>query len=80
MSFSNWLDLFLSEKGIDLDEIISVEGDSGQNLIPVGCLVDVIKSAPDHEQRGIKAMMVRIDFQDGRVIDYLRHLAQAIAR
>lgn len=80
MSFSNWLDVFLSEKGIDLDEIMAVEGDSGQNLIPVGCLVEALKAAPDREQRGIKAMIVRIDFQNGRVMDYLRHLAQAIAR
>lgn len=80
MSFSNWLDVFLAEKNIDLDEIMTVEGDSGQNLIPVGCLVEVIKLAPEHEQRGIKAMMVRIDFRNGRIIDYLRHLAQAIAR
>jgi hypothetical protein len=79
MSFSKWLDVFLSEKGIDLDEIMTVEGDSGQNLIPVGCLVDAIKSAPTHEQRGIKSMLVRIDFQNGKVMDYLRHLAQAIA-
>ena len=71
--------MFLSEKGIDLDEVLTVEADSGQNLIPIGCLIDVIKSAPDHEQREIKAMMVRIDFQNGRVMDYLRHLAQAIA-
>lgn len=79
MSFSNWLDVFLVEKGIDLEDVMMVEGDSGQNCIPVGCLVDTIKSAPTHEQEGIKSMLVRIDFQNGRVMDYLRYLAQAIA-
>lgn len=79
MCFANWLDVFLSEKGIDLEWIITVEGESGPNLIPVGCLVEAMKSAPDHEQRGIKAMMVRIDYRNGNVMDYLRHLAKAIA-
>lgn len=35
--------------------------------------------APASEQRAIKTMLVKIDFVNGDVRKYLRHLAQAIA-
>jgi hypothetical protein len=77
--FAKWLDTFLDEKGIDLETTLAVAGPSGENLIPVGCLVDLMKTAPAHEQRGIRDMIVRIDFRNGDVLDYFRHLAKAVA-
>lgn len=74
-----WLNTFLAEKNIDLEQHLEVEGNSGLNLIPVGCLVDMILQAPAHEQRGIKTMLVKIDFVNGNVLDYFRHLAKAVA-
>lgn len=77
--FAKWLDTFLSEKGIDAEETLDVEGPSGLNVIPVGCVVEAMKVAPEHEQAGIKSMLVRIDFKNGSVTHYLAHLAKAIA-
>lgn len=79
MSFNTYIDNLISEKGIDLEAVIEVEGDMGANQIPVGVLVDAMKSAPAHEQAGIRDMLVRIDFKNGDVMDYFRHLAKAIA-
>lgn len=79
MTFSNWLDTFVSEKGIDPEQVLRVDGPSGSNSIPVACLIDMMKQAPAHEQRGIKDMIVRIDFRNGDVLDYFRHLAHAVA-
>lgn len=79
MTFTKWLDTFLSEKGIDLEQTLTVEGPSGVNYMPIECLVDAIKSAPKDEQRIIKNMIVKIDFRNGDVLDYFRHLGQAIA-
>lgn len=79
MTFSNWLDTFLAEKGIDGEQVLSVSGPSGPNSIPVACLVDLMKQAPRSEQDGIKAMIVRIDYRNGDVLDYFRHLARAVA-
>lgn len=79
MTFNKWLDTFLSEKGIDGEQVLNVEGPSGANSIPVACLVDMMKQAPRHEQQGIKTMIVRIDFRNGDVLDYFRHLARAVA-
>ena len=79
MTFSKWLETFLSEKGIDGETILAVEGPSGENAIPVACLVDLMKQAPKLDQPGIKSMIVKIDFRNGDVLDYFRHLARAVA-
>lgn len=78
-NFNNWLDTFIEEKGIDLEHTLTVNGPSGTNQIPVGCIVDLMKSAPAREQAGIKSMIVRIDFANGDVLDYFAHLARAVA-
>ena len=79
MKFAKWLDTFLEEKGIDTEQILEVEGVSGTNWIPVEVLVDAMKTTTPGEQAAIKSMIVRIDFVNGNVLDYFRHLAQAIA-
>ena len=79
MKFAKWLATFLEEKGIDGEQVLTVAGPSGDNFIPVGCLVEAILQAPAHEQAGIKTMLVKIDFVNGDVLRYFRHLAQAIA-
>ena len=78
MKFHQWLDMFLSEKGTDLESIFEIEGPSGPNFMCYGNVVDAIKSAPKKEQKAIKSMFVKIDFQNGDIRQYLRHLAQAI--
>lgn len=82
MTFSKWIEIFLSEKGIDMDDIVIAEGNSGANHIPVECLVDMMKQAPVNEQNGIKAMLIKIDFIAGGqkpVLEYFAHLAKAVA-
>ena len=79
-TFARWIDTFLQEKEIALESILEVTGPSGTNWIPVGALVEMMKGAPKYEQQGIKSMIVRIDFANGDVLDYFKHLAQAVAR
>jgi hypothetical protein len=79
MTFTKWLETFVAEKGLDTDQVFAVEGKSGTNHIPLECVLDAIKSAPAHEQAGIKSMVVKIDFRNGDVCHYFKHLAQAIA-
>lgn len=80
MNFKNWLSKFIDEKGIDREKIIEAEGESGTNFIPVQCLIDLMIQAPENEQRGIKDMIVKIDFRNGDVLHYFAHLAKAVAR
>ena len=79
MQFAQWLDTFVEEKGIDTEQILEVEGVSGTNWIPVGVLVDAMKFTTADEQAAIKKVIVRIDFANGNVLPYFKHLAKAIA-
>jgi len=77
--FNQWLDTLIQEKNINLDEQFEVEGPSGANLMQYYNVVEAIKSTTADEQGGIKNVLVRIDFANGDVKRYFRHLAQAIA-
>ena len=79
MNFTNWLNTFIDEKGIDTEQGFEVEGPSGANWMTYGIVIEAIKQAPANEQAGIKATIVKIDFANGDVCHFFRHLAQAIA-
>lgn len=79
MTFDKWLDTFIEEKGLDLEHIFEVEGPLCTNFIPLGNVVEAMKLAPPHEQKEIKAMVVRIDFANGDVMHFFGHLAKALA-
>ncbi len=79
LTFAAWIDIFLTEKKIDLDVILEVEGEFALNLIEVEVLVAAMKGASSEEQDGIWAMCARLDFLGRPILPYLAHLAQAIA-
>lgn len=74
----DYLNLLVEEKGIE-DIVFEIEGDSGTNYMPLMVVVEHILIAPLDEQRAIREMLVRIDFHNGDVVDYFKHLAKAIA-
>lgn len=79
MTFTKWLDTLVDEKGLDRDQTITAQGASGPNYIPLDCLLTAIKSASAREQAQIKTTLVKIDFRNGDVMHFFRHLANAIA-
>lgn len=79
MSFSKWIDILIAEKGYDREHRFEVQGASGTNSIPLGCVVDAMKAAPADEQAKIKDVLVKIDFANGDCLDFFRHCSQAIA-
>lgn len=79
LAFNTWLDTFISEKGIDLEETFEVEGPSGMNFIPYGVIIEHMKIAPPQEQAAIKDTMVKLDFKNADIRGFLRHLGKAIA-
>lgn len=78
-AFDRWLDTLIEEKGYDLEAILEIPGKSGTNFMPLSVVANAIKSAPKHEQNAIKTMIVKIDFVNASVLDYFKHLAQALA-
>lgn len=79
-NFNKWLDTFIEEKGYDLEQVFEVNGPSGWNMIPLGCVVEAIKATTVSEQMGIKKMLVNLDFKNANCLNYFKHLAQAIAQ
>ena len=79
MKFANWIDTFLSEKNIDTERTIEIEGASGLNVMPLEIVIDAIKNTSATEQAQIKNTIIRIDFKNGDVMHFFKHLAHAIA-
>lgn len=81
MTFNEWIDTFVEEKGIDLDQTFEVTGkDWGTNIMPYSVVVEAIKTTNPRERVAIKNMIVAIDFRDGDVTHYFQHLGKALAR
>ena len=78
MKMNEWLDILIEEKGIDLEETFSIETDKQTHIFDYGYIVQAIKNTSIQEQKAIKEMLVKIDFVNGDVKHYLRHLAQAL--
>jgi hypothetical protein len=79
MNFEKWLDTLVEEKDLDLEHVFEIDGPSGHNYIPLGCVIDEIKATTREEQKQIKHVLVKIDFVNGDVMRFFSHLAQALA-
>lgn len=74
-----YLETLVSEKGLDAEMNLEVEGKSGLNIIPLQFVLDAISETSEAEKKAIKTMIVKIDFVNGSLVHYFTHLAQAIA-
>lgn len=74
-----YLVTLFDEKNISLETSIEVQGASGTNFMTLQNVVDAIVIAPKHEQRKIKDILVQIDFKNGDVLHFMKHLANALA-
>ena len=74
-----YLNNLVTEKGLDLEMSIEVNGESGINFMTLETVVEHILIAPKHEQQKIKSILVQIDFRNGDVLHFFKHLAQALA-
>jgi len=72
-----YLNNLIEEKGTDLDTEIQIEGHFG---ITYKHLVEFITSVPKEMQKEIRTMLVKIDFKNGDVFHYLKHLAKGMAK
>lgn len=79
-SFNEWLDRYLDEKELNLDQTLEVEGPGGWNIMPVAVVVEAIKGTVESEQRQIQRILVGIDFSNGDPLHFFKHLAQAMAK
>lgn len=74
-AFYNWFITFLEEKKIDMSDVLVHTDDK---IIQVGDVCQAIVDTTSEEQKQIKDMLVHIDFKNGDVLHYLKHLSQAL--
>lgn len=79
MTFSNWLDTFVAEKGIDLEATFQFDNHNGFNIMPYGVVVEAIKTTTGSERANIKNTIVKIDFANGDVLHFFRFLGRGLA-
>ena len=76
--FNEWFEIFIEEKDLPYASW-EIEGADGElHIIDTEFIVETIKNCPPVEQRGIKDMLVRIDFMNADVNDYFHHLAKGL--
>lgn len=74
-----YLKTFFEEK--QLPEVTwSLEVDGVIHIMSNETVISTIMQAPKHEQAGIANMIRKIDFCNGDVNDYLKHLGTALAK
>lgn len=77
---TKYLKDFFAEKGLDREQVFEVKATLGTvNYIPAGVVIDTILVAPAKEKEQIAGILRRLDFANADVMDFLRHLAGALA-
>jgi hypothetical protein len=77
-AFTKWFDTFLEEKDLPF-ESFEVEANGMTHIMDTDVIIETIKNCNAKEQKGIKDMIVRIDFANGNVNHYFKHLGQGLA-
>ena len=80
MTFEEWLETLIREKGWDRDLAFEVESPLGvDHFIPLVVLVEFLNTLPLHQRKGIQKMVAQIDFAGQDILDYFEHLAKGMA-
>ncbi len=75
-----YINRLVTEKGLNLEQVIEVEGASGMNFIPLGVVIEHIHICNDSEFKQIRNTLTKIDFLNGDVMHFFTYLAKAIAK
>lgn len=73
-----YLKTFFKEKDLPLENWELLDNDGTPHFISNEVVIEAIGNAPAEEQRQIADVIRQIDFKNGNVNDYLKHLAGAL--
>lgn len=79
MTTKKYLQTFFEEKQLPHEEW-ELQGPSGTNFISSEVVIEHIMIAPLHEQTQIANTIRKIDFMNGNVNHFLKHLAGALVK
>lgn len=77
-AFNKWFTTFLEEKNLSHQEWTIPGADGVDNFIDSDVVIEAIQNCSSLEQKKIKDMIVKIDFANGDVNDYFKHLAKGL--
>ena len=77
---NNFFTTFFNEKNLDFQYYTVNSPNGTPNIIPSTVVIDAIKNTQGEEAAKIKNMLIKIDFFNGDIHNYLQHLAQALAK
>tara|TARA_R100000353_G_C6396081_1_gene166230 strand:- start:126 stop:374 length:249 start_codon:yes stop_codon:yes gene_type:complete len=77
---NNFFTTFFNEKNLDFQYYTVNSPNGTPNLIPSTVVIDAIKNTKGQEAANIKNTLIKIDFINGNIHNYLQHLAQALAK
>ena len=76
---TTYFDRFFEEKDLPY-QVWDIEVGDTVHIIDSEAVIEAIKGTPANERRTIRNMLTRIDFVNGDVMDYLKHLATCMAQ
>jgi len=77
---NNFFTTFFNEKNLDFQYYTVNSPNGTPNIIPSTVVIDAIKHTKGQEAAKIKDMLIKIDFFNGNIHNYLQHLAQALTK
>ncbi len=80
MTFSNWLDTFLEEKGFDKYQTFEHKLETSFHMVDAGCVIDFIKSLDQETQNKIKNTLVQIDFKNGNYLHFIKYISNGMVQ
>ena len=79
-TMTSYLNTLISEKNLNLQTIIEVEGkECGTNFIPLESVVEFVNELNPSVQSKIKNNLIKIDFHNGDVMHFFKYIAQGMA-
>ena len=77
MKFNEWLDVFIKEKVIDLDESFILDCEYYHTNIYYRTVINTIKRLSKDDKKELKKLLVKLDFLNGDVKKFLRDFSEA---
>lgn len=81
-NFKKWFTTFIEEKGFDLDDDVpNLKEDDfyGEVMgLTIEAVIEFCSQLPTSQQKSIKDTLVKIDFKNGNVMDFITHLANGM--
>lgn len=80
-AFHKWFETFIDEKDLELDLRFTFEVDGVEHDMGYWSVVEQIRECHNpKEQKTIKDTIVKIDFMNGNILHFFRHLGGCMAQ